>query len=72
MSFWQAIVAIGAGTTLALVLAIVSGLAWWGECLLYAPGRGPRWCSGVPVFLPLLWAACVTFCVRLTRRGVRL
>jgi hypothetical protein len=71
-SAWQAIVAVGAGTMLAMVLAIVSGMSWWGECLLYAEGRAPRWCEAVPIFLILLWTGSIAICVWLTRKGVRL
>ena len=55
----RAIVALLIGTALACGIALVSGLMWWGQCLLYAKGREPSFCHFLGPGLLLLWIACV-------------
>jgi hypothetical protein len=44
-------------TLLAGVAAFVSGLLWWGVCLLYEESRSPGWCDYLGLYFHLLWLA---------------
>ncbi|WP_181814812.1 hypothetical protein [Sphingomonas aracearum] len=59
------LIAAAMGTLLAGIIAFVSGIVWWGQCLLYAQGREPSWCHYLPMYLSSLWIACVAVSRRL-------
>ncbi len=49
-------------TLLTGAVAFVSGIFWWGACLLYEEGRSPGWCGYLSLYLYPLWLAAFSLC----------